>query len=136
MRKLLGFTLIELLVVIAIIGILATLGLANYLPTLAKGRDVQRVDDARKIIAAIEQYKADNGVYPPGCVNTWCNSASGSTSWIPGLVPAYMAKVPIDSRNTSSPELLYYYRSDDGVDYCIQISQERPVGGHRFLKTG
>jgi prepilin-type N-terminal cleavage/methylation domain-containing protein len=127
-----GFTLIELLVVIAIIGILSTLGIANYLPTLAKGRDAQRIDDARKMIAALEQYKSDNGAYPiaPG----WINSGTGTT-WIAGLVPDYMDKVPADPRNVyaGGVELVYWYRSD-GVDYCIQISQERPALTHRFYK--
>ncbi len=44
-----GFTMIEILVVITIIGILATLILANFGPSRAKARDVQRKTDLNQI---------------------------------------------------------------------------------------
>ena len=130
--KLRGFTLIEILVVISIIGILATVGLANFMPSLAKGRDAQRLDDARKVIAALEQYKADYGTYP--VVVGWVTSTSASPSWIPGISPTYIEKAPIDPRNTVTKDLIYQYRSD-GNDYCIQVSQERPATIHRFFHS-
>lgn len=127
-----GFTLIEILVVVSIIGILATVGLANFMPSLAKGRDAQRLDDARKIIAALEQYKADYGSYP--VVAGWVDSSSAAADWIPGISPTYIERAPIDPKNLASKDLYYYYRSD-GNDYCLQISQERPAITHRFFKV-
>ena len=131
MSTLRGFTLIEILVVISIIGILATVGLANFLPSLARARDSQRIDDARKLITILEQYKSDNGSYP--VTAGWISSSSGSTDWISGLAPSYVDRVPVDPRNTAAKELYYYYRSD-GNDYCVQVSQERPNTTHRFYK--
>jgi prepilin-type N-terminal cleavage/methylation domain-containing protein len=44
-----GFTLIELLIVIAVIGILAVAFLPSLLNAPAKARDVQRIEDVKKI---------------------------------------------------------------------------------------
>lgn len=62
----LGFTLIEILIVIALAGIIAAgiLALINPVAQLQKGRDSQRIADMKKIQAALELYRIDNGGYP------------------------------------------------------------------------
>lgn len=59
-----GFTLIELLVVIAIIGILVTAGLASFSTAREQARDARRVEDMHNIQTSLEQYFAENGLYP------------------------------------------------------------------------
>ena len=58
-----GFTLLELIVVIIIIGILATLGFAQYTKVIEKGR----MAEARRILGAIrsaeESYKQEYDTY-------------------------------------------------------------------------
>jgi len=60
----LAFTLIELLIVIAIIAILAGLvmAMAGYVQT--KGKRSRAEAEIAALSAALENYKADNGVYP------------------------------------------------------------------------
>lgn len=61
-----GFTLVEILVVVSLIGILitASIVLLNPAKQLAKSNDAKRKSDLRTIQSALEQYRADNGVYP------------------------------------------------------------------------
>jgi prepilin-type N-terminal cleavage/methylation domain-containing protein len=59
-----SFTLIELLVVIAIIAILAALTLAAAEAVMNKGARSRASAEIQAISAALESYKADNGVYP------------------------------------------------------------------------
>lgn len=132
-----GFTLIELLVVISVMGILATVGLNTFPGAIAKARDSQRVDDARKIIAAVHSFFTDKDKYPPtssgACNPGWCDSRGG-TSWIPDLVPSYLPNVPVDPKNTTPPNLVYYYTTD-GDDYCLQVSQERDASTSRNYRS-
>ena len=58
-----GFTLLELIVVIIIIGILATLGFAQYTKTIEKGRAAEAKVVLGQIRSAQEVYKLQNGVY-------------------------------------------------------------------------
>lgn len=59
-----AFTLIELLVVISIIIVLAGLVLATSGYVATKGRRSRAEAEIAAISAALESYKADNGVYP------------------------------------------------------------------------
>lgn len=128
-----GFTLIELLVVISIIGVLATIGLNTFPGAIAKARDAQRVDDARKIVAAVQQYYTEKGIYPTTS-GGWCR-ISTSTSCLNVLIPNYLPDVPVDPINTwtgvsGDKELVYSYRSDSS-DYCMQVTQERDSSSSR-----
>jgi prepilin-type N-terminal cleavage/methylation domain-containing protein len=109
-----GFTLIELLIAIAILGVLALLGLSNFIPSLQKGRDSKRKNDVRQIGQALEMYFNDNGKYPvatgdgkiEGCDGAVCNWGSpfktGATY--------YMTKLPIDQQGS------YFYFSNNNDD--------------------
>jgi general secretion pathway protein G len=60
-----GFTLIELLVVITIIVILAGLSMGGYGYILRKQADSQAAIQISLLSKALEEYKLDNGEYPP-----------------------------------------------------------------------
>ncbi len=135
-----GFTLVELLVVITIMAILSVVGITMYSGVQSRAKDTQRLDDARKLVIAMEQFKSGAGRYPintTGGCNPYCTSMD-TQPWIPELDLSNFkdGKVPIDPVNTNSgKELRYYYKfSASGDDYCIQISQENNATGHPYFK--
>jgi len=60
-----GFTLIEILVVIAIIAVLVSLLAAATMKFLASGPPAQTRAEMVNLVAAIEKFKLEVGVYPP-----------------------------------------------------------------------
>lgn len=63
-----GFTLIELLVVISIIATLLTIAVPRYFQTLERSRETVLRQDLSVLRAAIDQHRADRGVYPESLV--------------------------------------------------------------------
>jgi len=101
-----GFTLIELLVVIAIIGLLSTLAVVSLQQARQKARDARRVSDIKQITKALELYYSEKGYYPQYIANLRCNMPNSLNSLITeGIIPA----VPIDPKNTSTPNPRYCY---------------------------
>lgn len=133
-----GFTLIELLVTMTIVTILSVIGLSTYLGAQSKARDSQRLDDAKKIVIALEQYKSGAGYYPKIGTADWLTVSPPTKSiWISGLDGSnFIGNVlPSDPKNSNSNRLRYYYRGDvNGVDYCLQIPQENNAEGHPYYK--
>ena len=91
-----GFTLIELLVVITIIVILAALSVGGYGYIARKQADSQATIQISLLSKAIEEYKLDNGVYPPtGNTNslyillywTGANASPPGKIYLPDLDP-------------------------------------------------
>ncbi len=131
-----GFTLIELLVVITIIAIFAGIVIAAINKASGNGRDSQRLVNIKELQVAVERYYDANGHYP--CTNTvsptgacsgiaaffgncpgfGSHPAFGTNGYIPGLAPTYIAKLPLDPRQTSGG--CYLYKSD-GIDYMILV---------------
>ena len=60
-----GFTLIEMLIVITIIGILASIAVPQYSRSVLASREAALKEDLYRLRQAIDQYRADKGVYPP-----------------------------------------------------------------------
>jgi len=60
-----GFTLIEMLIVITIIGILASIAVPQYSRSVLASREAVLKEDLYRLRQAIDQYRADKGVYPP-----------------------------------------------------------------------
>jgi prepilin-type N-terminal cleavage/methylation domain len=135
-----AFTLIELLVVIAIIGLLGTIAVVSLSQTRINARNQKRKTDLVQMTKALEMYLSDNGHYPIAAVGGYhgnCTDTGGwpdidtPTSWIPGLTPTYMARLPHDSdtnngKNASALCLAnphsacYQYKSDaTGTNYKL-----------------
>jgi prepilin-type N-terminal cleavage/methylation domain-containing protein len=97
-----AFTLIELIVVIAVIIILAGLVLSTVGYVQKKGARSRAETEIAAISAAIENYKADNGVYPRG------QSTSVPPSGIPVYTVATTGTDGLDARvNTDSGQKIY-----------------------------
>jgi len=79
-----AFTLIELLVVIAIIIVLAGLILSTVGYVQKKGARSRAETEIAAMSAAIESYKADNGIYP---TNAATNGLDPKTNGNPGSTP-------------------------------------------------
>lgn len=119
-----GFTIVELLIVIVVIAILAAIVITVYTGVTAKAQYSIERQDFASLQRAIELYKADKGYYPnsANCVNTtgqtnyqyqWCGYDQGQgDSFIPGVVPTYVAKLPTLSQSLPSNNT-YLYQSRD-----------------------
>jgi general secretion pathway protein G len=60
-----GFTLIELMIVIGVMFILAGIALPRYQSSVKFARQAACAEDLYRLRQAIDQYHADQGVYPP-----------------------------------------------------------------------
>ena len=110
-----GFTLIELLIVIAIMGVLSSLVLSNFATVRARSRDTQRKSDLRQIQAALENFRADQGIYPLSmvpCGQSFTNDGSNGSV-------VYMQKVPCDPSLGQS-----YTFSGTGTTYALRACLE------------
>lgn len=123
-----GFTLIEILVVTAIISVLAGLVFTN-IKIISRARDAQRKADLKKIAAALEQYRSDNGSYPLSTANyklqANCNSAALGND---DCTIIYLNKIPKDPNGTAWAWGGDYYYYSDGEYYmlvaCIENTQD------------
>jgi len=90
-----GFTLIELLVVIAIIIILGGLILSTVGYVQKKGARSRAEAEIAAMSAALESYKADNGIYPRDTTNSTTDNLAALTD------AGYATKSPPDPVPTS-----------------------------------
>lgn len=123
-----GFTLIELLVVMAILGILVTLGLANYMSSQIKARDVKRKTNLSQIAQSLEIYNNDKGKYPTGTGGLIYGCGAGATqvcNWGTSTFSdtttdtTYMIRLPADPSSYT-----YYYVSNNGKSYQLYAHLE------------
>ena len=127
-RKSFGFTLVELLIVIAIIGILISVGLASFRRAQTQTRDGQRKADIANIRGALEQFYADNNVYPATLPDLESN---------PSPTSPYIKQVPTD------PQGATYIYQGGGQTYCIASDLEinsgtdpgTCSGAHNYVQT-
>ncbi len=131
-----GFTLIELLVSLTIIGLLTAILYANFEQAREQSRDKSRLAALKELQLAIEQYKAQTGSYPAaGCGATTAQfagpgsasasgligcTAAGTNSYITGLVPGYIVRLPFDPKFEFDANKGFYYRSD-GISYKLML---------------
>jgi prepilin-type N-terminal cleavage/methylation domain-containing protein len=106
-----AFTLIELLVVMAIILVLAGLILATSGYVQKKGARSRTEAEIAVLSAAIESYKADNGIYPRGKADQF------APRWDPSIGPSQYPKATtgtddLDARLQGDPsQTVYQYAS-------------------------
>jgi prepilin-type N-terminal cleavage/methylation domain-containing protein len=133
-----GFTLIELMIVIAIIGLLASVVLASLTAAKGKANIAKRLESAKQVENALEVYYINNNrLYPSTCSvpaasctvtaagagadwRSMCTSWGPVTAWIPGLVPTYLAALPIDPDMTNPNQCCYLYKSN-GTNYKFRF---------------
>jgi type II secretory pathway pseudopilin PulG len=110
-----AFTLIELLVVIAIIIVLAGLVLMTVDYVQKKGARSRAETEIAAMSAALESYKADNGIYPRGPSTSM---TVGSTTIPANVTDSLNAKTNGDPTSTSTPTYgqtsLYLYTQLSG----------------------
>lgn len=106
-----GFTLVEIIIVVAIIGILAggLIAIIDPAGQLKGSRDSKRKADLKQIQAALELYRADQGVYPdPSETGTDAANNSTNTSLVDdplNIQATYLPTVPKDPKSGAH----YYY---------------------------
>jgi prepilin-type N-terminal cleavage/methylation domain-containing protein len=125
-----GFTLIELLVTITILAIITTFGFNAYNGAQKAARDGARKSALRELSIALQQYYTDNGTYPIAA--SWSGEGAtyggDSTSYIPGLAPNYIPKLPNDPHANRSyapcndAGITGYAYQSDGTDYKVMAS--------------
>lgn len=111
-QRRLGFTLVELLIAISIIAIISSVGYVNFNSAQEKSRDSARKTDLKAIKTALVSYYQDNEVYPG---NFGTDYLSNSSSWIPGLTPSYIQKLPTDQK--AENYYLYKISNASGKDF-------------------
>lgn len=124
-----GFTVVELMVTISIIGILSTITFASFSQAQKKARIARRISDLKQMQVALEYYYAVNRSYPNsgGSWITECVEFNGTgNNVIPGLVPNYISKIPVDPKSSptsGSPRPIwqdcYLYMSYNGHEYAF-----------------
>jgi len=141
-----GFTLIELLVVISIISLLSSIILTTVNSARAKARDAVRKSDMNQIKMALDLYYNDHGLYPLQFGSGWggvstgpsCGTngtTSGSNSYIQGLTPSYMEKLPVDPGPHTDCSGYLYASWDAGVSYKLLdhgTPESYPTAGQAF----
>ncbi|MCU0678021.1 MAG: prepilin-type N-terminal cleavage/methylation domain-containing protein [Candidatus Pacebacteria bacterium] len=137
-----GFTLVEMMVVVSIIGILSSIVYANFGAARAVARDDVRKSALKETQLALELYKAQYGSYPAtGCgvaAGIWAGpgptgsfgSAQSCNDYIPGLVPDFVAALPIDPNQENEPGMGYYYRSDGSSYKLLNNAVEQKLIGN------
>lgn len=108
-----AFTLIELLVTITIIMILSSVAVIGLNSIRDKAQDASRLSSIRELQISLEAYKSVNGTYPEA-------STQGTATYITGLTPTFMTKLPVD-RVQSETIGFHYAVSSDKKTYCVYV---------------
>jgi hypothetical protein len=91
-------------------------------------------EDIFELEKALNNYYHNNKSYPKSS-GGWdaivAVYGQSKEDWIPGLVPKYIKKLPVDPRKTKDPIKQYMYKSD-GTDY--KLIAHFPVGMNDIIK--
>ena len=115
-----GFTFVELMVVVAIIGILASVVYASFGDARTNARNKAMMAEFKEVQLALELYKSQNGSYPLPAISCRTGGAEllaesdncGSTPVIEGLVPDFIAELPIEGNSASAGGCQLRYITD------------------------
>jgi len=110
-----GFTLIELMIVISILGMVATVGVGNYIKAQQRGRDARRFSDLDQIQKAQEQYFSINSLY--------VNMQNPMTQPIPGI----LSLPPRDPVNQGT-QVYTFAITNARNGYCVRVPLEQSQG--------
>lgn len=100
--------IIVVLAGVFVCGIVSAIAIPNLLNAINRGRQKRSMTDMRIIATAVEAYKVDYGVYPPG--------ASSIDDLDRALAPTYLRFVP-DSDGWRTPFQVWI--ADDGASFSI-----------------
>lgn len=105
-----GFTIVELLVVVVVISILATITIVTYEGVQERGRDAQRVSDAKAIEKAIDMYRSENLTLPAHVTPSWESSyVQAEGQFMKSLVDTdSINEVPVDPINDATHHYRFY----------------------------
>ena len=108
LRHIPGFTLLELLIVISIIIILAGLTIATIGYVQKKGARSRAEAEIAAMSAALESYKADNGVYPTD--KTYTENVDPTASPVPATASLFLyEKLSGDATHNRQPTGKSYF---------------------------
>ena len=120
-----AFTVVELLIVIAIILVLAGLILATSGYVQAKGKRSRAEAEIAALSAALENYKADSGIYPRDSVTDNLDPTTASLSnYDPASLKLY-EYLSGDSDDNRTPETRVYFAFKP--NQLSPIDQAQPV---------
>ena len=112
-----GFTIVELLIVIVVIGILAAITIVSFNGVTARSTFAKEKSEMALINKAIAMYYSENSNYPStGGSGSWSGFGQ-APSFVPGIAPAYISKIP-QMPTSSSANNSYLYTSN-GTDYKL-----------------
>ena len=100
--------IIVILVVVGLCGILSAIAIPNLLNAINRGRQKRSMADMRLIATAVEAYKVDNGIYPPG--------ASSIDDLETAIAPTYLRSVP---QNDGWTHPYQVWIGEDGATFVI-----------------
>ncbi|MDO8570480.1 MAG: prepilin-type N-terminal cleavage/methylation domain-containing protein [Candidatus Daviesbacteria bacterium] len=130
-----GFTLVELLVVIAIIAILVSISIGVFAGLQKSGRDAKRKSDLATIQSALEQYHADQNVYPANVVTAGTSLTNRmGINPTPVTTKTYLATMPkevnptpyVYEKNPTSCDNTMSDSSKYCTKYCLYATLENP----------
>lgn len=129
-----GFSLLELILSLSILAVLAGAAVPALSSRLERSRDTRRLADLRTVHAAIEQYYADHGTWPPASQNRafggWDVSHDGD--FIPALREAgYLLEDPRDPIGDDRHHYRYYVYPK-GSYGCVGMTSFYVLGIREF----
>ena len=102
-----GFSLVEILIVVAVLGIIAGIAIPSFLGSRAQARYIGDARSNAQIIQmSLEQFKADNGLYPPAKDYTWAQGVPPAGNPLPSV--AFRDGTKLDFKLTVNADRLSY----------------------------
>jgi type II secretory pathway pseudopilin PulG len=141
-----GFGSLDVLLIVALLLVLAFMMIPSLSMRVAVARDARRLEDMRRIQAAIAHYRTDHGCFPPAHESPenddWDVSTDGD--FIPALREGgYLPDSPADPRNDAQYQ--YRYRvfpkgsfacSAEGPTFVLGIREFESVSAGRMEQGG